>query len=212
MSAITTVFSYTASPHAYFARGQRLPSVTQTLDDNRLRLDYSQVPPAILARAAERGRAVHQATVDDDAGTFDPLTVSIEVAAYVEAWRAFKRDRRVEIIASERQYVHPHFDYGGTIDRVIRADGARCPVVVDLKTGMHAGTGYQLAGYAELFCCASGVPIVERWAVELHPDRPIPYSVTRFDSVHDLTIFHAALRLTLERRDRGLGWDESVEK
>ena len=192
--------------HTYIVNGRVLPSVTQVLDDNQLRMDTSAITFGVLERARQRGVAVHAATHYDDDGTLDERTLDPEVAPYVEAWRQFKRERGVTIRELERRYAHAVFGYGGTIDRVALAPGRRSPIVIDIKTGDQTGVAYQLAAYAELYRAVTGAPLVDRWSVRLWPDRQVPYSVTEFREARDWRRFRAALEMTYARLEMGRSW------
>lgn len=196
--------------HEYRYNGRLIPSVTQILEDNRLRVDLSQVPPAVLERARQRGVAVHLATHFDDEGSLDEGTVDPIVWPYVQAWRAFRKARSVEILEMEQRRVHSTLGYAGTSDRIASVDLGRRRglALIDLKTGDQTGVGYQLAAYQELYRNAIGeFPVMARWSVVLHPERRIPYTVHEFDKVRDWRVFRSALDLTLERAaELGLSW------
>jgi hypothetical protein len=78
-------------PHIYTLDGDRLPSVTGILQRSGL-IDFSHIPPTIMAAALERGTAVHRAVhffneqdlnVDDFCATFP------EYWPYLQAWIKF---------------------------------------------------------------------------------------------------------------------------
>jgi hypothetical protein len=193
--------------HIYVLAGREIPSVTQVLEDNRLRADFSGVPVQVLERARHRGLAVHAATHYDDEGTLDDSTVMPEIRRYLEAWRAFKAERRAVVIALEARYAHPLLGYGGTLDRVLSVPGRRLPIVTDIKTGDQTGVEFQTAAYAELFTSLPNHPkLVDRWSVQLHPERNVPYTVTEFRHLHDWRTFRSALDLTFARAARGRSW------
>jgi len=209
--ATTPGLSFDEASHTYRFKGRDVPSVTQVLEDNRLRADLSAIPAGVLERARQRGLAVHLATHFDDEGTLDERTVDPVIWPYVQAWRAFKIARHVEIVEMERRMVHSTLGYAGTLDRVLRADVGRrkALVLADIKTGDQSGVGFQLAAYQELYRNACGESVVmQRWSIVLHPERRIPYTVHEFSDIRDWRIFRAALDLTLVRAEQGRSWRE----
>lgn len=201
--------SFDEGGHVYRYKGEARPSVTQVLDDNRLRADLSSVPAAALERARQRGVAVHLATHFDDEGTLDEATVDPVIWPYVQAWRAFKIARGVEIVEMERRMIHSTLGYAGTLDRVARVNlgRRRADVVLDIKTGDQTGVAFQLAAYKELYRDAIGGHYAyHRWSVVLHPERRIPYTVHEFNDLSDWRIFRAALDLTMARAALGRSW------
>lgn len=191
--------------HRYFFEGRELPSVTAVLADNRLGADFSRVAPDTLEQARRLGSAVHVALHYDDEGTLDATTIDPLVAPYLEAWRRFRTERRVAIVAMERRYADPVYGFAGTLDRIALADGRR--VLLDVKTGGVEGAHYQTAAYLHL----AGEPAgTRRWAVQLHPERAVPYTVHPHAQPTDWRIFRAALELTHERARNGRSWRQEA--
>lgn len=197
----TPGLTFDEASHRYFLGGQEVPSVTGVIRDNRLGGDFSAVAPAVLEHARQLGTAVHAALHYDDEGMLDEATVDPVVAPYVEAWRRFRAERHVAIVEMERRYADATYRFAGTLDRIAVIDGRR--VVCDIKTGGVEGADYQTAAYAHL----AGEPLsILRWAVQLHPERAIPYTVHPYRNLADWRIFRAALELTHERARRGRPW------
>ena len=200
--------------HRYMLDGRELPSVTQVLADNGLRNSFLNVRPDVLERARQRGAAVHAATHYHDEGDLNESTVDPVVAPYLEAWKAFLKERQVEILALEQRIADPLYGVCGTIDRIARAPGVRGEIVIDIKSGDASGVAYQLAAYKHL--AANLKPLVtngfilNRWAVHLHPDRAVPYTVTAYRDRRDREVFLAALTLTHERARLGRSWRQAA--
>lgn len=187
--------------HRYNLDGCALPSVTDVIRDNRFGGDFSAVDHATLEHARQRGTAVHAALHYDDEGMLDETTVHAEVAPYLEAWRRFRAERHVAIVEMERRYADATYRFAGTLDRIAVVEGRR--VLIDVKTGDVEGADLQTAAYAHL----AGEPLsILRWAVQLHPERPVPYTVHPYRNLADWRIFRAALELTHERARRGRPW------
>lgn len=187
--------------HRYFLNGTEVPSVTATIRDNRLGGDFSRVDPAVLDRARQLGSAVHVALHYYDEGTLDTATVDPAVWPYLEAWARFKTERDVTVLVMEQRLADPVHRFGGTLDRIAVIDGRR--VLIDVKSGSVDGADLQTAAYARL----AGEPAsTRRWAVQLHPERQIPYTVYAYQDPNDWRLFRSALELTHERARRGRHW------
>lgn len=201
--------------HIYMLNGVVLPSVTQVIRDNRLSSDFAHVSAADLEIARQLGQAVHIATHYNDEGTLDDASIDAVVRPYLNAWRQFVAERRLQFVALEQRVADPVYQFCGTVDRlaVLADNPAAGELLIDLKTGnpAAAGANYQTAAYAHLVRQLPGVTrIVARWSVQLHPERAVPYSVTPYTKNTDWRIFRSALELTHERAARGQSWREAA--
>lgn len=208
----TPGLSFDEAAHVYRLDGVELPSVTQILRANGLAPDFRHVSPAILEYARQRGTAVHAATHYFDEGDLDESTVDAEVRPYLAAWQAFRSERKVEILALERRVAC--YRFAGTIDRIARVPDIRGEVLIDIKSGTAAGANYQLAAYSILAQYlkppVTSSFLLERWAVELHPERQVPYTIHQYRDRRDRDVFLAALTLTHERARLGRHWLEAA--
>ena len=94
-------------------------------------------------RPKELGDAVHKAVDHFNRGL--PLEVTQDTAPYVAQYAAWLRNRRVEVIASERYVINKEIGFGGTYDSLCRIDGELA--LVDVKTGSEKPSQrLQLAG------------------------------------------------------------------
>lgn len=203
----TDGLSFEADTHTYRLLDDVVPSVTQILSDNRLRADYRWVNPDVLERARQIGHAAHAAAHYSDEGTLVESTVAPEVLPFLQAWRAFVEVRQVRMVKLEQLFADTTYRFAGTIDRIAFIDGVERPVILDIKTGDSSGANYQTAAYGYL----AGLPLsTPRFSVQLHPERPIPYTVTPYRRTSDWRIFRAALELTHERAALGQHWREAA--
>lgn len=202
----TPGLTFDESTHVYRIDDVEVPSVTAVIRDNGLGGDFSRVDSGVLNRTRTLGRAVHAALHYMDEATLDEATIDDRVAPYLYAWQCFKDDHRVSIVEMERRIADAHLCFAGTLDRLVLADPHRLPALVDIKTGGVDGAAYQTAAYAYLAACS---PATARWAVQLHPDRVVPYSIHPFRDVRDWRIFRSALELTHERARLGRHWMSS---
>ena len=126
--------------HEYSVNGVKVPSVSEILAP--LSADrYGQVNPWVLQAAAERGRAVHEATQLMDYG-FDP-DEDFSVNGYLIAYQDFLSSTNVEWIYAEKIVCAYRFQspgsnaednvtYAGTLDRYGKINGQ--DAIVDIKT------------------------------------------------------------------------------
>lgn len=115
--------------HIYEYGGKIIPSVSE-LCRFLSREVYADICPAQLESAAQRGTAVHAATVElDKHGTVE---VDDTILPYVQAYALFLREHRVQWELTEHPLAHPGLLYAGTIDRAGWVDGRYA--IVDFKT------------------------------------------------------------------------------
>jgi hypothetical protein len=175
--------AFFAPDHTYELDGVRVPSVTGVLHRAGL-IDFSHVPPSILAAALERGRVVHQAIHfwnerDLDVAAFDRQFP--ECAPYLHGWITFTEQRRFVPVLNERHVASRRHQVAGTLDCLGLLDGTA--VLLDFKTGRpdDVAADLQTAAYHALaaewaeeddalarFFAAH--PVVRRFAVQLRKD------------------------------------------
>lgn len=140
--------------HRYRWNGAAVPGVTEVIAA-ALGNPFADVRPAVLERKRQIGEAAHLACDMDDRGVLDDSTVARPVQPYLEAWRAFRRELRFELLISERPLYHLVHGYAGTPDRVIQIGDERA--VVDIKTGLPGPqAALQTAAYADLIASHLG--------------------------------------------------------
>lgn len=158
-------FEVDVARHRTYMDGRLVPSVTQVLKQAGLVSPY-----AMDEAAAERGRAVHLLTAQDDVKKVDYRKVPKHLRGFLDAWRAYRSISGFVPELIEHRVYHPSPEYAGTFDRYGRRDGSGFPVMLDIKTsntGQIADvTRFQLAAY----CGAHQTGPVERMAVGLRPD------------------------------------------
>lgn len=186
-------FRFDQESHTYWLDGVQIDGVTSMLKDME---DLSSIPTEILARKAALGTAVHYATELDDQGLLDEDTVHEEVRGYLEGWRLFKREHKVELISIEQKLAHRRMRYAGTVDRVMKVDGERG--VWDIKTRLQIppAVGVQLAAYNELVRengIADRRHKLENRAIQLKPDGT--YQIYRFNHEEHYAAWIALLTL-----------------
>lgn len=113
--------------------------------------------PGVLAHAAERGQAVHEACWFLDQDDLDEESLDEEIVPYVEAYRRFLREANVEIVEIEQPRMTRLGStwFAGRPDRVVRIKRRgrwSDPSPLDLKATveMAPAVGLQVAGYGLL--------------------------------------------------------------
>lgn len=146
ITATTDEIIIADEPRRYWLGDQSYKSVTGILGEVGIRPDFSYVPKPILDHAIARGIAVHHATHLIDRDTLDESTVDPQISGFVDAYRRFRRECSVQIIAREGKLISP-LGFGLRPDIIAWVLTSRA--VVDLKTAQNLGkcTGPQTAGY-----------------------------------------------------------------
>jgi hypothetical protein len=203
--------------HTYSYFDAPVLNVTRILREHKISACWGDVPPDVLERKREIGRAAHIATHYFDEGDLQPGTVAPEVCGYLDAWRRFKEENDFQPLLLETCLVHPTNRYAGTVDRwgLVR-NLSELPAIVDLKTGDpdDAGAGPQTAAYEELVRASLGAILAHlerqgfvspwnfnelqenawpRFSVQLKPDGR--YALKPYKAFTDLRRFTCALTL-----------------
>ena len=122
---------FIAEKHEYItADGKKLSSVSEITEPMSLML-YKSVDPEVLAIAAMRGSAIHEATVILDEHKI--AEVSAELGGFVQGYADFVHDHSARWIRKYTEQPMRYKDeYAGTIDRFGDVDGKK--TLVDIKT------------------------------------------------------------------------------
>jgi hypothetical protein len=179
--------AFDEATHTYRFMGAVVPGVTSIL---RPLSSFEGIAPAVLEAKARLGTEVHYACQLDDENDLDEDSVEPQVEPYLLAWRAFRRDTQCEVLAVEKRVFEPSLQFAGTLDRLLRIEGARW--LVDLKTCFTTPitAGPQTAAYLRALGDTS---VTRRAALRLRPD-----GTYRFDAltgVDDWSAFMACLTL-----------------
>lgn len=181
--------AFNAEAHTYTLNGKPVPSVSEIL---RPIVDYSMVPPDVLAAAAEFGKNVHLATHLYDLGELDWSSLDAELVPYVETWKRFIEESGAIVIASEQPVAHGVHKYCGTPDRILLL---RDEIIVpDLKSTstVPRSVGPQTAAYAEAYHSMRGGKKPGRACIHLKPPN---YRVHRRRESTDWSTFLSCLNV-----------------
>jgi len=139
--------------------------------------------------ARDKGTDVHLAARYWDENDLAESSVSAEVLARLESYRAFLADLKPTIMEIERDVSHRYYGYAGRPDRILSING--CDGVLDIKgTTQAAWHGVQLAAYAA--ACWPGIADMKRWSLYLSDDS---YKLVERDDPDDWKAFLACLTL-----------------
>lgn len=152
-----------------------MPGITECIK-SALGDPFVDVPPAVMKRAQQLGKAAHYARHLDDMGALDEATVDPVVLPRLEAWRAFRRETGIEILFSEIPLYHDAYGYAGTPDLLAGLRSGE-HAVVEMKNGLPDWrAGLQTAAQADLFECLTGEKVRRRFVM-----RTLPNSRYKFD-------------------------------
>jgi len=184
--------------HLYTLSGERLPSVTQVLEELKLS-DFSSVSDTRMEAALDFGKAVHLATQYDDKKTLDENTLDEKIRPYINAWRSFKKDYRVRIKKIEQRVMSKKYRYAGTFDRVAIVMDYLSVVEIKTSVVIPKSACLQLVAYKDAYNSENpGRTLSRRYAVLLKDDGT--YKVEDYRDPSDINVFLAALAIYIYKR------------
>lgn len=182
--------------------GLRIPGVTEILSAVGVSVDFEglasigrRVADAIDLKR-EIGHALHHDAHAYDDDDLEWSTVDPRVEPYLRAWVTFRENSRLTPTTRERLVYHATYGYAGTFDGIFeKPDGGL--VLIDIKTGDpdDSGCQYQTAAYLAAYQHEHGLTstLVDRWGVQLVPQRVIPYRISPYTAWDDFARFQAFL-------------------
>lgn len=196
------LFQFDEATHTYLfgERRERVPSVTQILNGVGI-VDYSYIPPAVLAAAAERGTRAHKACeflLQDD---LDWDSVADDILGYVKGCEKFLRESgfKADLALIEHQGVHTinGMSYGYRWDAAGLMNGGN--VLLDFKCTASAQPhwGIQTAAY-ELPARAIDGKVRKRFV--LHLNKRGGYQLIESSDLDDYRVFQWALGIESWKR------------
>lgn len=184
--------SFDAEHHEYrLPSGVRVPSVTEILRATGVSQDFEALAARDvqlgqqIAYARALGTAVHADCHSYDDCALDVSAVNAAVRPFLDAWIAFRENVRLRPVYRERRIYHPDFQYAGTIDGLFQEITGPRLVLIDIKTGDPEASAcrYQTAAYVQpllMELAPLGIMQIHRMAVQLCPDRAVPYRITHY--------------------------------
>lgn len=168
-----------------------LPSVTQVLG---LFADFSRIPEATLAAAAERGTRVHAACAMLAQGLWMPYQEP-EIALYVESFGVWMDQAVDEVLDVELKVTDYANGYCGHLDLAVIMRGDTLPSIIDLKTPVTKNRLWsaQLAAYRHAYQVQTGSIVSRVASLRLKKDEGPAIFDEYHESARDFAAFLAAL-------------------
>lgn len=104
--------TFDVEQHKYYHGGEEIPGVSTILRETKRQQSYDGFNPFY----AQKGSYIHRAIELEVAGKLDEATVDERVLPYLKAFRAFRKDYKPIIYATEQIVYHPVHRYAGTYD------------------------------------------------------------------------------------------------
>lgn len=145
------MLTFDSAAHRYYWHGQPVPNVTRIIAPLT---DYSRIPPEVLQRAQEQGKAIHKMVELDCRGRLDTDNLPEWMRPRYRAWCNFKAQTGFICWDSERMGYCEAFGYGYTLDlagRMPLLKNVKGGALIDIKRSLYGGAaiGLQLAAYEE---------------------------------------------------------------
>lgn len=189
--------TFDAPSHTYRLDGKVIPSVTQILAPL---IDFSRIPPEVLARKAALGTAVHTACEKVNHGTLDYDGLDDRVRPYVDQYLLFLEQGGFEVVLTERRVVSRKYRYAGTLDLWGYMNGRA--TLADIKTtaDVYPVMGLQTAAYELALDEQDGMKTEDRVILRLGTDQ---YRFEPMTARDDRSVFLAALTVAHWRNRNG---------
>ena len=132
--------------HTYKLNGIEVPSVTTLMKPLSQRV-YGDTDPELLARAAARGTAIHQAA--ENYAEYGIEDIDPELSGYFDAFKRWWDKKKPVVLGTECRVYHKELGYAGTSDLLCVIDNQI--TLVDYKSSasvVHMLCMVQLEGYA----------------------------------------------------------------
>lgn len=199
----TAGFTFDPVTHAYTSdAGLRIPSTTQALKMSGW-VDFGMIAKDVLENKRGIGEAVHKCAQYFDEGDLDESTVLPEWAGYLDGWKKFVRESKVNILGTEQRSVGAinGMPFGMTYDRLAIVDGEESLLELKCCANKETYWGLQLASYdMGLPQCATALKR-RRYAIQLKKDGD--YRLWPFDDLSDYEAFTYSLAVTWSQLNRG---------
>lgn len=175
------MITFREEDHTYWDGDTRYPSVTEILQAEGF-IDTTWFDKW----SRMRGLYVHKAIELYNKGELLEEDLDERLAPYLDAWRRFKENSEIKIIASEQIVSNVLWQYAGTLDIFCKINGYES--IIDLKSGVvDAATALQLAGYA---MTSENYYIIKRYGLSLKGGRP---SIVPFNKIDDFKIWQSVI-------------------
>lgn len=155
---------------------------------------YRGVDPAVMQRAAALGKAVHAMIHFDCKGTLDVDSLDDVLRSYLVMWRNFRASSGFEPVLSEYVVHSRRFGYAGQIDLYGHLNGENVHIDAKRVAALTATVGPQTAAYGQALT-EMDLPWTRRYALHLHGNTVLGWSLKEYKSPNDLRLFLSALNV-----------------
>lgn len=198
------MFEFREEDHSYWLDGERVPSVTQILNEWRKvnirgaswyvnSYTGTVVDAGTFEAAGDFGTAVHKAAriillnMGLDWEALDPALIPV-----LREFQRWIEDYKVRPVQVEVPDYHRRKKYAGTPDIIGHTKSGRELQIWDIKTGDHATAGPQLSGYSEIHKSAGYRGVITRHVLYLPKDGS-PYKHIPCKNTKDAGFFESKL-------------------
>lgn len=186
----STGLQFNEETHTYYFDNKVIPGVT-TVIKPLMNLDH--INEEVLDRKSKIGTAAHKATELFDEDNLDESTLHPIIVPYLDAWKKFRDETKIEIVSSEAKVFNQKYGYAGMYDRIGVLYNE--PSLIDIKCtavlGAHVGN--QLAAYKEAHNAENEFQVSKRFAVQLRPDGT--YRLEEYKDRSDFPVFLSCLQI-----------------
>jgi hypothetical protein len=181
--------------HKYQLDGAPLMGVGEVLKKLGF-YDFRFVSKDDLEYKRQVGAAVHKAVELYDIGRLNNASLDPIVVPYLEAWKIFRADTKCEVLYSELPVYSKVHRFAGTLDKIIRWDGAIVLPDIKATAGVAKVIALQTGAYALAARESHGIKVQKRCAIQLKPEKSgKPYQVVWFDKKADESVFLSCLHI-----------------
>lgn len=168
----------------------RYPSVTTVLGPYA---DFSGIPAATLAQAADRGSRVHAYCAAIAQGLWLPDEIDQDCQGFVASFQKWF-GMVVEVLQVERRLADPSLGFDGQPDLIVRIQGDELPALVDIKTPATKNRLWaaQLSAYKHL-AKRNGFEVGRIFSLRLRQDGGWPKADEYHDDQRHFAAFLSAL-------------------
>lgn len=185
----THAIDFDAATHTYKLGGKSVPGVSAVLEPLQ-KLD--DIPPDILAAAAEFGTQVHQAVHLFNVDDLVMDSLAPRVARYLDGYCKFLADSRMQILLTEKRVGSPKYGYCGTLDLWGELQKRRALLDVKATAAYPRIVEPQSAAYAQALQETTGDTTQRRYCLHL---RENDYKLTECKNPQDFNVFLSCLNV-----------------
>lgn len=195
-----TEFTFNPETHEYFVDGIKYPGVTDIIKAEGVS-NFDMVNPAVLEAARDFGKKGHKMIEFWNLGKLNEDKLSAPLKPYLESWKQFVSDYKVEIIAVETKLYSKIWRYAGTLDVVAKMKGLLSLIDVKFSKQLYSSVDLQTGGYAKLWEDNNKEKIKKRYCVRPTEKRA---KVDPLTETTDTSVFLSALQMYRWKERKGL--------